>query len=737
MDSSPESRNDSSSDERETSMNISNNKDKKSYHRHSNHQIQRLEAYFKDCPHPDESQRRQLGEELNLKPKQIKFWFQNKRTQAKTHSEKADNASLREENMRIREENEALQAALKSVLCPPCGGPSFERHDRELILHQLRLENAHLKQEYEKLSSHLKQQRANSLPNVDAIPYHRGPSSSSYGLTSNSFPASYGSFYNHSLEPPSSSRGLLCRENINITTPPQPRIPILQRHFNPLSQMDKIMMFEKATKAVAEVKGLIQMEEPMWTKSTIDGRIFIDQANYEKMFTKDIHVKGPTPPRFESSKEVVVVSMDAKNLVDMFLDTEKWARLFPTIVNEAKTIHVLEPMDRQGHISSLKLIYEQLHILSPLVPPREYMILRCCQQMEGDLWLIVDVSCHPPNFDFDFELTAPSCYKRPSGCLIQGLPDGRSKVTWIEHVEVYDKARIQVHRLYKDLLFGDFGYGARRWAITLERICERLSLSSISDLPITDYIGVVKSVEGRRNVMSLGERMVKNFARILKMEKKIDFSQQSETNNSGVRVSVRVNTEAGEPCGLILCAGSSLALPLPPIQVYNFLRSLENRHQWDVLCHGIPVTEVACFSTGTDHTNSVNFLQPSSATMESNEMMILQDGFIDALGGMVVYAPVDLQTAYAAISGITDPSGVAILPSGFTISRDSRPSAAAATEPNGGRDHGSTLLTVAFQILVSGPTYSRDLNLEESAASVNTLISSTVQRIKQMLNCDD
>lgn len=49
--------------------------------------------------------------------------------------------------MRIRQENEALQTALNNVLCPPCGGPPLGRQGRELIIHQLRLENIHLKQE--------------------------------------------------------------------------------------------------------------------------------------------------------------------------------------------------------------------------------------------------------------------------------------------------------------------------------------------------------------------------------------------------------------------------------------------------------------------------------------------------------------------------------------------------------------------------------------------------------------
>jgi homeobox-leucine zipper protein len=104
---------------------------KKRYHRHTPRQIQQLEAYvhpgrparaeifppflpylsigylclfvldallkwrrrlsvpvrarrmFKECPHPDENQRMHLSRELGLEPRQIKFWFQNRRTQMK------------------------------------------------------------------------------------------------------------------------------------------------------------------------------------------------------------------------------------------------------------------------------------------------------------------------------------------------------------------------------------------------------------------------------------------------------------------------------------------------------------------------------------------------------------------------------------------------------------------------------------------------------------------------------
>ena len=40
---------------------------------------------FKEFPHPDEKQRLQLSRELGLAPRQIKFWFQNRRTQMKVN----------------------------------------------------------------------------------------------------------------------------------------------------------------------------------------------------------------------------------------------------------------------------------------------------------------------------------------------------------------------------------------------------------------------------------------------------------------------------------------------------------------------------------------------------------------------------------------------------------------------------------------------------------------------------
>ena len=40
-------------------------------------------SLFKECPHPDEKQRLELSKRLCLETRQVKFWFQNRRTQMK------------------------------------------------------------------------------------------------------------------------------------------------------------------------------------------------------------------------------------------------------------------------------------------------------------------------------------------------------------------------------------------------------------------------------------------------------------------------------------------------------------------------------------------------------------------------------------------------------------------------------------------------------------------------------
>lgn len=72
-------------------------------------------------------------------------------------------------------------------------------------------------------------------------------------------------------------------------------------------------------------------------------------------------------------------------------------------------------------------MYEELQVLSPLVPTRQLYFLRFCQQIEQGSWAIVDVS-YDITQENQFSSTACKVHRLPSGCLIQDMPNGYSKV---------------------------------------------------------------------------------------------------------------------------------------------------------------------------------------------------------------------------------------------------------------------------------------------------------------------
>lgn len=72
-------------------------------------------------------------------------------------------------------------------------------------------------------------------------------------------------------------------------------------------------------------------------------------------------------------------------------------------------------------------MYAELQVLSPLVPTREAHFLRYCQQnAEEGCWAIVDFPID--SFHDNLQSSFPRYKRLPSGCLIQDMPNGYSKV---------------------------------------------------------------------------------------------------------------------------------------------------------------------------------------------------------------------------------------------------------------------------------------------------------------------
>ncbi|XP_051135177.1 homeobox-leucine zipper protein MERISTEM L1-like [Andrographis paniculata] len=662
---------------------------KKRYHRHTQHQIQEMESFFKECPHPDDKQRKDLGRRLGLEPLQIKFWFQNKRTQMKAQHERHENTQLRNENDKLRAENIRYKEALGNAACPNCGGPA-SLGEMSFDEQHLRIENARLREEIDKISGIAAKYVGKPLLSYPHL---------SQGGASRTLDLGVGNF----VPPPEDVYGASSDLLRSVSGP---------------SDADKPVIIELAVAAMEELIRMAQAKEPLWipgAKSNSAGEA-LNEEEYVRTFPRGI---GPKPLglKSEASRESAVVIMNHINLVEILMDVDQWSSVFSSIVSKAMTVEVLSTGVAGNYNGALQVMTSEFQVPSPLAPTRENYFVRYCKQHGDGMWAVVDVS-----LDSLRPSAISKCRRRPSGCLIQELPNGYSKVTWVEHVEIDDRG---VHSIYKPLINSGLAFGARRWVATLDRQCERLASVMANNISAGD-IGVISSPEGRKSMLKLAERMVMSFCTGVGASTGHTWTTLSGSGADDVRVMTRKSMDdPGRPPGIVLSAATSFWLPVPPHQVFDFLRDENSRNEWDILSNGGLVQEMAHIANGRDPGNAVSLLRVNSANSSQSNMLILQESCTDSTGSYVVYAPVDIVSMNVVLSG-GDPDYVALLPSGFAIL------------PDGSNSDSSTsgsLLTVAFQILVdSVPTAKLSLG---SVATVNSLIKCTVERIKGAVLCEE
>lgn len=75
----------------------------------------------------------------------------------------------------------------------------------------------------------------------------------------------------------------------------------------------------------------------------------------------------------------------------------------------------------------------ELQVLSPLVPVREVSFLRFCKQHAEGVWAVVDVSVDAVRDGPGGPIYA-ACRRLPSGCVVQDMPNGYSKVTLVFYI---------------------------------------------------------------------------------------------------------------------------------------------------------------------------------------------------------------------------------------------------------------------------------------------------------------
>nr|XP_023904570.1 homeobox-leucine zipper protein MERISTEM L1-like isoform X2 [Quercus suber] len=662
---------------------------KKRYHRHTQRQIQEMEAFFKECPHPDDKQRKELSHELGLEPLQVKFWFQNKRTQMKAQHERHENSILKSENEKLRAENNRYKEALSNATCPNCGGPAA-LGEMSFDEQHLRIENARLREEIDRISGIAAKYVGKPLTSYSHLSSHVPSRSLDLGVGNFGAQSGFvGEMYGGND---------LFR---SITGP---------------TDADKPMIVELAVAAMEELVRMAQAGEPLWVSSDNSTEI-LNEEEYLRNFPRGI---GPKPLglKTEASRESVVVIMNHISLVEILMDVNRWSSVFCGIVSRAMTLEVLSTGVAGNYNGALQVMTAEFQVPSPLVPTRENYFVRYCKQHADGTWAVVDVS---------LDNLRPSpisrSRRRPSGCLIQELPNGYAKVVWVEHVEVDDRA---VHNIYRPLVNSGIAFGAKRWVATLDRKCERLASSMANNIPAGDLC------EGRKSMLKLAERMAVSFCTGVGASTAHAWTTLSAAGSDDVRVMTRKSMDdPGRPPGIVLSAATSFWIPVPPKRVFDFLRDENSRSEWDILSNGGLVQEMAHIANGRDPGNCVSLLRVNSANSSQSNMLILQESCTDSTGSYVIYAPVDIVAMNMVLSG-GDPDYVALLPSGFAILPD-------GPGLNGGGivevGSGGSLLTVAFQILVdSVPTAKLSLG---SVATVNSLIKCTVERIRAAVMCDN
>ncbi|KAG8379968.1 hypothetical protein BUALT_Bualt07G0144700 [Buddleja alternifolia] len=675
-----------------------------------------MEALFKESPHPDEKQRLHLSKQLGLHPRQVKFWFQNRRTQIKAIQERHENSLLKNEIDKLRDENKVLRDNTKSTSCPNCGFVTSTKdtitasEDQNLIT-----ENNRLKAEVEKLKS------------IIGKKYPPGTSANSSSYTSGNDQEN-----RSSLE--------FCFGKFGL---------------------EKSRITDAANRAMDELITMATHGEPLWIRSYETGREILNYDEYLKEFCSEISKNMQPKKCIEASRESGIIFVDLPWLVQSFMDVNQWKELFPWLISKAATVDVIcngEGVNRDG---AVHLMFAEIQMLTPMVATREVYFVRSCKQLSADRWAIVDVSVDKVEDNIDASIQ--KCRKLPSGCIIEDKSNGHCKVTWVEHLECQ---KITVHALYRTIVNSGLAFGAKHWISTLQQQCERRVFQVATNIPTKDSTGNssqtlnyllknpttkknlcitkseicftetgVSTLAGRKSVLKLAQRMTLSFCKAVGGSSYNSWNKITTKTGDDIRVSSRKNlNDSGEPLGMILSAVSSVWLSVSHHVLFDFLRDETRRNEWDIMSNGSIVQSIANLAKGQDRGNAVTTLAMKT---NENNMWVLQDTSTDAFESTVVYSPVDINGMQSVMAG-NDSSNMAVLPSGFSILPDgieSRPLVITSRPDEEKSTEGGSLLTIAFQILISNSPTAKLTG--ESVDSVNTLISCTLNNIKRSLQCED
>ncbi|CAN6234695.1 unnamed protein product [Urochloa humidicola] len=616
-------------------------------------QIIELEFSFQLGAHPNDSERQEIANRIGLDTRQVKFWFQNRRTKTKVKAVGDENKDIKRENAQLQAENMILQ---KKMLCGRCRDPNDEKC-------RLLDENARLKEMKRQAKEYLLK-----LIHVGKLPH-----------------------YETTLEHLKSA-------SLNMVS------------FNDNDSINQATLLSYAEGALNEFVMLAMKAEPMW-RHTSNGKVLNDQE-YKSHTT--FPGLGPCPQGFvmEASKWTTTVRGTASNIVGILTDISGWSRMFPGIVGGVRTSCVVSNGILNLHDGLIQEMNVDFWMQSPRLPNRSVKFLRCSKQIENSQWAVVDVSMDGIRGiePYCCRIGYMSCRLLPSGCLLEDLSNGRCKVTWIVHAE-YDETTVQP--IFRQFFQSGQALGASRWLASLQRQCEYMAIlnSSHSSGVAMSALGRRSVLELAQRMMKSFYTAVSKPVALDSSNIVNEWHGSCKVGANVFDATVRMviwncSTMEHTP-SLVLTATTTVWLPgMPPHCVHEYLCNVQRRGEWDRFAYDGAVEE--CCSVVTCRPvpgNAVSVFQPSDVTTNSN-MMILQEATSDASCSLLVYSFTEMNLMRAVMDGYDStsvlllPSGFAILPDGHGPPHNATAAAASSSAPSSRNHTGGSFLTAAYQALL-------------------------------------
>ncbi|KAM6602094.1 hypothetical protein CsatA_021703 [Cannabis sativa] len=356
---------------------------RKRYHRHTQRQIQEMEASA------------------------LTQMTSRERSLAAQH-ERHENSILKAENDKLRAENNRYKEALSNATCPNCGGPAA-LGEMSFDEQHLRIENARLREEIDRISGIAAKYAGKPLSSFSHLSSHASRTLDISGV------GNFGSQSGFVGEMFGATGDLL--RSVSVPT-----------------EADKPIIVELAVAAMEELIRMAQAGDPLWIPAHHDNNSISGGNNSTEILNEDEYLRtfprgiGPKPlgMKSEASRETNVVIMNHTNLVEILMDVNQWSTIFCGIVSRAMTLDILSTGVAGNYNGALQVLSSKS--LHHLFQRGRITSLGTVNNMAMELgqWLM---------FPWTIYAQVP----------FPGAEEGHL-VTWVEHVEVDDRAVHNIYK---------------------------------------------------------------------------------------------------------------------------------------------------------------------------------------------------------------------------------------------------------------------------------------------------